>query len=210
MKCYASEMSPHLIAEAIQVLGGVGYSREYPVEQYLRDSKVLTIWEGTSFIHGLDLVNRKMRMDDGVPFMNWMNVIGDFIEKNRNATSFEREMENLDKGFACLLTLKSLYDSWFDNFSEKRRLIPLNAVKTLFICAQVQVAECLMEQALIAKRKLDELPAGDDEQFFYRGKIASARYFLNQILPQALVQTEIIQQEDQSALEVPEEVFYVS
>ena len=67
VKCYASETSLSLIAEAIQVLGGVGYTREYPVEQYLRDSKILTIWEGTSFIHGVDLVNRKMRMDGRRP-----------------------------------------------------------------------------------------------------------------------------------------------
>ena len=83
VKCYASETSLPLIAEAIQVLGGVGYTREYPVEQYLRDSKILTIWEGTSFIHGMDLVNRKMRMDGGVPFANWMDAIGAFIAENR-------------------------------------------------------------------------------------------------------------------------------
>ncbi|MDI6727067.1 MAG: acyl-CoA dehydrogenase [Smithellaceae bacterium] len=210
VKCYASEMSLQLIAEAIQVLGGVGYTREYPVEQYLRDSKVLTIWEGTSFIHGQDLVNRKMRMDGGAPFMNWMNLINDFIDKNRQAAGFEREMANLEQGLGSVRTLKSLYDSWFRNFVEKRQFIPLNAVKTLFVCAQVQVAQCLMEQALVAKRNLETLPEGDGDQFFYRGKIASARYYLNQILPQVLVQTEIIQQEERMALEVPEEVFFLS
>jgi len=62
IKAYGSEASLGVIAQAIQVLGGVGYTTEYPVEQYLRDSKILTIWEGTSFIHAQDLVNRKMRM----------------------------------------------------------------------------------------------------------------------------------------------------
>jgi len=136
------------------------------VEQYLRDSKILTIWEGTSFIHGMDLVNRKMRMDGGIPFVNWMNVIGAFIAENRNAAGFGREMENLAKGLACLQSLKALYDSWFDNFAGKRQLIPLHAVRMLFVCAQVQVAECLMEQALIAQRKLDGLPAEDHERAF--------------------------------------------
>ncbi len=210
VKCYASEMSLHLIGEAIQVLGGVGYTREYPVEQYLRDSKILTIWEGTSYIHGQDLVNRKMRMEGGAPFTNWMNLIGDFIDKNHPALGFEREMENLQRGFACLQTLKSLYNSWFDNFSRKGRLIPLNAVKTLFVCAQVQVAQCLMEQAMIAASKLEKLSAGIDDRFFYQGKIASARYYLNQVLPQAFVQTDIIAQEDQVAVDMPEEAFLMS
>ncbi len=122
VKCYASEMSLSLIAEAIQVLGGVGYTREYPVEQYLRDSKILTIWEGTSFIHGIDLVNRKMRMNDGVPFANWMDAIGAFIAENRDAPGFGREMANLEKGLGCVRTLKALYDSWYANFAEKRQL----------------------------------------------------------------------------------------
>jgi 3-(methylthio)propanoyl-CoA dehydrogenase len=210
VKCYASETSLSLIAEAIQVLGGVGYTREYPVEQYLRDSKILTIWEGTSFIHGNDLVNRKMRMNDGVPFTDWMNMIGAFIVENRGAAGFGREMANLEKGFACVRTVKALYDSWYADFAEKRPLIPLNAVATLFVCAQVQVAECLMEQALIAQRRWEELPAEDHERTFYAGKIASARYYLNQVLPQVFSRTEIIRNEDRTALDVPEAALCVS
>jgi 3-(methylthio)propanoyl-CoA dehydrogenase len=210
VKCYASETSLPLIAGAIQILGGVGYTTEYPVEQYLRDSKILSIWEGTSFIHAMDLVNRKMRMNDGVPFANWMKAIDAFIQENRNAAGFAPEMENLAKGLASVKALKELYDSWYADLAEKRRLIPLNAVKTLFVCAQVQVAECLLEQALIAGRKLDELPDGDHERIFYTGKIAAARYYLNQILPQAFVQTEIIRNEDRIVLEVPEDALAVS
>ncbi|MHB9096678.1 MAG: acyl-CoA dehydrogenase C-terminal domain-containing protein [Syntrophales bacterium] len=189
----------------MQVLGGVGYTREYPVEQYLRDSKILTIWEGTSFIHGMDLVNRKMRMEGGVPFVNWMDAIGAFIGENESAVGFGREMANLAKGLDCLRTLKALYDSWFGNIAGKRQLIPLNAVRTLFVCAQVQVAECLMEQALIAERKLDSLPPGDHDRAFYAGKIAAARYYVNQVLPQAFLSTEIVRDEDRTVLDIPEE-----
>lgn len=209
VKCYASEMSLPLIAGAIQILGGVGYTTEYPVEQYLRDSKILSIWEGTSFIHAMDLVNRKMRMNDGVPFANWMKAIDAFIEENRDTEGFAREMGNLATGFTCVKTLKALYDSWYADIAEKRRLIPLHAVKTLFVCAQVQVAECLMEQALIAGCKLDALPEGDHERTFYAGKIAGARYYVNQVLPQAFIQTEIIRNEDRIVLEVPEEALVI-
>jgi hypothetical protein len=149
-------------------------------------------------------------MNDGAPFANWMKAIDAFIEENRNAAGFAPEMGNLAKGFACVKTLKELYDSWYADLAEKRRLIPLNAVKTLFVCAQVQVAECLLEQALIAGRKLDELPDGDHERTFYAGKIAAARYYLNQVLPQAFVQTEIIRNEDRIVLEIPEEALVVS
>ncbi len=68
----------------------MGYTSEYPVEQYLRDSKILTIWEGTSFIHANDLIGRKMRMKDGVPFTNWMASIKEFIDANIQTKGFEK------------------------------------------------------------------------------------------------------------------------
>jgi hypothetical protein len=157
----------------------------------------------------MDLVNRKMRMNGGAPFATWMKAIGDFIEENRDAEGFAPEMGNLAKGFACVKILKELYDSWYADIAEKRRLIPLHALKTLFVCAQVQVAECLMEQALIAKCKLDTLPEGDPERTFYAGKIAAARYYVNQVLPQAFIQTEIIRNGDRVVLDVPEEALVI-
>jgi hypothetical protein len=112
-------------------------------------------------------------------------------------------------GFACVKTLKNLYDSWYADIAEKRCLIPLYAVQTLFVCAQVQVAECLMEQALIARCKLDALSEGDPERTFYAGKIAAARYYVNQVLPQAFIRTEIIRNGDRIVLDVPEEALVI-
>ncbi|HOH72318.1 MAG TPA: acyl-CoA dehydrogenase [Syntrophales bacterium] len=204
VKCYGSETSLNLIAEAIQIFGGVGYTSEYPVEQYLRDSKILTIWEGTSFMHGNDLVGRKMRMKDGKPFSLWLSTIKGFIEANLGADGFHDEMMNLKKGYDCLEEIKSIYDSWYSDFEAKKSLIPLYAIKALFVCAQVQVAECLMEQALIAKRRLSELPDNHYDRTFYEGKIASARYYAEQVLPQAYMNTDIIKKAGKTVMECPE------
>jgi len=209
IKGYASEVNVDLVSEAIQVLGGVGYTREYPVEQYLRDSKIQTIWEGTTFIHGNDLVGRKMRMKDGAPFADWMSAIKNFIDKNRDASGFKKEIASLRKGLDCIETLKDLYDSWYANLDAKKSLIPLNAVKTLFVCAQVQVAECLMEQALIAQKKLEEIPDDHHDRNFYKGKIAAAKYYVNQVLPNAFTLTDVIRNGDTSVLECPEEALVV-
>jgi 3-(methylthio)propanoyl-CoA dehydrogenase len=210
VKGYGSEASVNLIAEAIQVLGGVGYTQEYPIEQYLRDSKILSIWEGTTFIHGMDLVRRKMRMKGGAPFAAWMALIADFIGQNGNAAGLEKEMGALKKGLGCVETVKGLYDSWFANLGEKKHLIPLNAVNALFVCAQVQVAECLMEQALIALKNLGEIPADHHDRKFYQGKVAAAKYYVNLVLPKAFMLTELIQSEDLSVLECPEEALVVA
>lgn len=209
VKGYGSEVSVNLISEAIQVLGGVGYTQEYPIEQYLRDSKILSIWEGTTFIHGMDLVRRKMRMDDGAPFAAWMSLIADFIKENENEPGLEKEMNVLKKGLECVETLRKTYDSWYGNLDEKKHLIPLNAVNALFVCAQVQVAECLMEQALVARKKLAELPDDHHDRTFYEGKISAARYYANLVLPKVFMLTDLITSEDTSVLDCPEEALVV-
>jgi alkylation response protein AidB-like acyl-CoA dehydrogenase len=210
VKGYGSEASLGVITQAIQVLGGVGYSTEYPVEQYLRDSKILTIWEGTSFIHANDLIGRKMRMKEGAPFAQWLASIKEFIDANMKATGFEKEMKNLAKGYQALTEVKATYDSWYGNFDAKRQLIPLNAMRALFVCSQVFVAECLMEQALIAVKKLSSQKKGTSEAIFYEGKIASTRYYLNNILPNAFLTTELIKSEEDIVLTCPEESLVVN
>src|SRR5208337_2924703 len=102
VKGYGSEASLGIIAAAIQVLGGVGYTQEYPVEQYLRDSKILTIWEGTSFIHANDLVGRKMRIKEGKPFLAWLADIKAFIDANAQTEGFSTEMKNIARGYQCM------------------------------------------------------------------------------------------------------------
>ncbi|HOO90852.1 MAG TPA: acyl-CoA dehydrogenase [Syntrophales bacterium] len=209
VKGYGSETSLNLIAEAIQVFGGVGYSREYPVEQYLRDSKILTIWEGTSYIHANDLVGRKMRMKDGVPFANWMATIKDFIDGNKDNPGFGHEMEVLSQGYRCVEGIRDIFDSWYAELDTKRHFIPFYSLKALFVCSQLQVAECLMEQALIAQKRLGELPDGDYERGYYTGKIASARYYISQVLPTAFMLTDLIRTADISVFECPEEALVV-
>ncbi|NLU49913.1 MAG: acyl-CoA dehydrogenase [Syntrophomonadaceae bacterium] len=210
VKCYGSEATALMTAEAIQVLGGVGYTKEYPVEQYLRDSKVLTIWEGTSFIHGNDLVGRKMRMKGGQPFVKWMNSIKEFIDSNKDAAGLEKEMAILDRAYQCMVEVKNLYDSWYANKAEKGELIPLYAIRALFVCAQVQVAQCLLEQALIAAKKVAELPGDHYDLNFYKGKVASAKYYANNVLPNVFTLTEVIRNADSSVLECPEEALVIN
>jgi 3-(methylthio)propanoyl-CoA dehydrogenase len=210
VKCYGSEASLGVIAQAIQVLGGVGYTQEYPVEQYLRDSKILTIWEGTSFIHANDLIGRKMRMKDGAPFAAWLNSIKKFVDTNMNAPGFEKEMQSLGRAFAAMVDVRTIYEGWYNNFEAKRQLIPLYAVRALFVFAQGYVAQCLMEHALIAAKKLALLTQGDADFNFYQGKIAAARYYLTNILPQAVTTVQLIKSEEGSVLTCPEESLVIN
>ncbi|HQK99759.1 MAG TPA: acyl-CoA dehydrogenase [Smithellaceae bacterium] len=210
VKCYGSEASLGVIAQAIQVLGGVGYTMEYPVEQYLRDSKILTIWEGTSFIHANDLIGRKMRMKDGAPFAAWLADIQSFIDANLQTKGFEKEMGNLARAYQAAVDVKGTYDAWYADMDAKRELIPLFAQRALFVFGQVYVAMCLLDQALLAAKKSATLKPGEGDYLFYAGKIASARYYANNILPNASMLASLIKSEEDSVLTCPEEALVVS
>lgn len=210
IKTYASEMAQPLIGEAMQVLGGVGYTQDYPIEQYMRDSKILTIWEGTSYIQSQDLVTRKMRMKDGAVFAVFLNMIKSFIDKNKNTDTFAKEIEMLEKGYQSILEVKNVYDQWYSAFEEKRSFIPTYAFKTLFVCSQVAVAQCLLEQALLAQEKLKNLPEDHFDYAFYQGKVINARYYANQVLPNVFTLAEIIKNADSSVIDCPEEALFVN
>jgi len=210
VKCYGSETAVLMTAEAIQCLGGVGYTKEYPVEQYMRDSKVLTIWEGTSFIHGNDLVGRKMTMDNGQPFQNFMASIKSFIDTNKDMAGFEKEMAVMARAYDAAVEIQQLLEAWRANKEEKGELINLFAIRTLFIFAQLYVAMCLVDQALVAQKTMAQLPEDHYDMNFYLGKVASARYYVNNSLPNVFTLAEVIKAADTSVLEVPEDALVIN
>ena len=210
IKCYGSETAALITAEAIQVLGGVGYTKEFPVEQYLRDAKVLTIWEGTSFIHGNDLVGRKMTMKDGEPFKKWMASIKAFIDNNKNTEGLTKEFANLEKAFNCAQETANLVYSWHANKAEKSQLINVFAIRILFIFAQLYVAMCLLDQALTVKKAMADLPDDHFDMDFYKGKIAAARYYANNILPNVYTLSTVIAEADTSVMDVPENALIIN
>lgn len=210
IKCYGSETAALMTAEAIQCLGGVGYTKDYPVEQYARDSKILTIWEGTSFIHANDLVGRKMTMKNGEPFKKWMESIKAFIDLNKNTAGLHKEFATLEKAYRSSEEVWQTIGSWQADKEEKRELINLYALRTLFVFAQLYVAMCLMDQAVVASKSLAGLSDDHFDRKFYKGKVASARYYVNNSLPNVFTIAGIIKNADDTVLEVPEEVLIVN
>ena len=210
IKTYASETAWQMIGQAIQVYGGVGYTEEYPVSQYARDVKILSIWEGTSFIHAMDLVGRKMRMKGGEPFANWMEDRQEFIGRNLGADGFEKEIRQLERAYQCVDEVKDLYASYYANKDENGELIPLYATRVLTCCAQLFAGEVIMEQAILAKKKIGELGTDHHDYVYYSGKIATAKFFINNILPNVYMQAELIKNADKSAVECPEEALVIN
>jgi hypothetical protein len=151
-----------------------------------------------------------MRMKEGAPFAVWMQEIADFIETNKNHAFLAQEIQNLATAYRAAVQVKDIYSYWYANMAEKRELIPLFAQRALFVFAQVYVAMCLLDQALIAAKNLEGLKHGEGDFTFYAGKVASARYYANNILPNAVMLAEVIRSEENSVLTCPEEALVVS
>ena len=205
---------------AMDVYGGYGYCSEYPVEQYLRDEKIATIYEGTNGIQALDLVGRKLGQRKGANVMNMAGLIQKTIaqaKKNEELTEYAAVLEEASN--ACLeLTMFFAQAGKSGDF-----LLPiLNACKFLEIFGDIIVGHLLLEAADIASAKLaviykaqgadsagkqKSLQRSDKDVAFYSGRIASAKFFANEILTTVKARCEAVKMGEKSALEITEEAF---
>jgi len=205
VKSYCSDFSYNLIRDAIQILGGVGYCSEFPVEQYARDCKITSIWEGTSYIQAMDLIARKLPMEGGKIFQGWIQGVMGFTSEHREDPDFARDFKLLFKAAQALGEFALTYPQYFQG--EKTRLIPLSATRFLDCFAEVFMGQVILEQGLIARDKLKDVSDDSADGFFYRGKVASAQYFCRNILVNVFSRHMSFKQEDTSALEIPENSF---
>ncbi|OLN26953.1 acyl-CoA dehydrogenase [Desulfosporosinus metallidurans] len=201
VKAYCSDQAWLMITEAIQVFGGYGFTEEYPVARQARDVKIYSIWEGTNFIQSLDLVGRKWSLNNGTVFKEWLMEIDKFIQANRNHDTFAREFELLEK---ALLAYREVYDTVLSYYKENIRLVPLYSTRILRITAELFGGYLLMQQALVAQEKLTQ---GNDDQDFYNGKIQTAKFYVNNIVPDVMATVQVIKEADTSAIDIPETAF---
>jgi hypothetical protein len=206
VKSYCTDYGYNLIRDAMQVLGGVGYCGEFPVEQYARDCKVLSIWEGTNYIQALDLIGRKVPAKGGKIFKKWIDGVLGFIAENKDDADFKTDFAILAEATGLLGKEAQTYPSYYTQ-GEKVRLIPLFATRFLDNFSEVFMGQLILEQALIARAKLKDVAPDSADGYFYRGKIESARYFLRNTVVNVLSRHKTFELEDTSAIDIPEESF---
>ena len=205
VKAYFSDLGFALTRDAIQILGGVGYCSEFPIEQYARDIKIVSIWEGTSYIQALDLVGRKLGMDGGRTFQDWIRGAIAFSVEHSEDVTFGADCKLLSKAAQATGDFAQRYTQYLQ---EKRlALIALSANNFLECFAETLMAQLLLEQGLLARGRLDVVDPSSKDGVFYRGKVETARFFCRSILPQVFARHTTLQQEDMSAVDIPEEAF---
>ncbi|MBF0529404.1 MAG: acyl-CoA dehydrogenase [Deltaproteobacteria bacterium] len=205
VKSYNTDYGYQLIRDAIQIFGGSGYCAEYPVEQYARDIKILSIWEGTNYIQSLDLIGRKMMMEGGKIFQDWIQEIMDLTAAHRDDPDLAADFKRLFKAAKLVGEWAMQYVQYFQD--GRLRLIPLTSTRFLDCMAEVEFARLLLEQALIARTKLADVGAGSADDMYYRGKIETAKYFCRNTLVNVFSRHMSLETEDTSALDIPEAAF---
>jgi len=206
VKAYCSELGFDVCVEAMQVFGGYGYTREYPIEQLVRDSKIATIYEGTNGIQAMDLLGRKLGMKKGAVFLAYLGEIrktiaaADCVE---NLAPLARRLEKAigrlaDTAFHLGQTAAS--PGFREAFS--------HAHPFLEIMGDVTMAWMLLWRAVAAQRQLDGRDeTGERETAFYAGQVRTAEYHIRSRLPVTLGKMEAILDGCPAAVEMTVEEF---
>jgi 3-(methylthio)propanoyl-CoA dehydrogenase len=205
VKAYSSDFGYQLTREAIQVLGGVGYCREFPVEEYARDLKIVSIWEGTTYIQALDLIGRKLGIGGGKIFQEWIQGVFAFTSENKEDPDFGPDFKLLFKAAQATGEFTMRYMQYFQ--TGRSSLIGLTATRFLECFSEVLMAQLLLEQGLLSRKKLGGTDPESPDGLFYRGKMDTAKYFSRNILTHVFARHISFQQEDTSAVDIPEGAF---
>ncbi len=200
-KAYCSDMGFRVCETAIQCLGGYGFCSDYPIEQYLRDSKIMSLYEGTNGIQSMDLMGRKMKMDGGAAFNEFKSEIEQFCLRHREHPALGDRVRAI-AGVAGRL--------WEAAAEMTKRLDsdPLHwasyTYPALLAFSEVTMAWRLIDLAILAYEPSQK--QGEDYDF-YRGKVLQATYFVDMTLPHTLATIESCLRHGREVLEMPEKAF---
>jgi alkylation response protein AidB-like acyl-CoA dehydrogenase len=210
VKGFGSERSYELLgAESLQTFGGSGYLQDYPVEQYIRDAKIDTLYEGTTAIQGMDFFFRKIVRDKGQALTKLMTDIQEFAKGDEGNGTLRAERDLLAKALEDVQGIVgTMVGSLTASAEEVSNVYKVgqNTTRLLMACGDLVTAWLLMRQAVVAQAALDAGATGRDRAF-YQGKVAAAAFFARQALPLLSAQRAVAEAVDNSLMDVPEEAF---
>jgi alkylation response protein AidB-like acyl-CoA dehydrogenase len=205
VKAYGSDQGFRICETAIQTFGGVGYTKDFPVEQYCRDAKIFSIYEGTNHIQAMDLVGRKLGQQGGANLQAFLTDVGRFVQEHGSDKELGGSIKTLGLAQEALSGAAMRMLTWFQ--TGKPAMVPLHANRFLEMMAETTVAWMLLEGALIAQVKKKTVPAGHPDAAFYDGKVAAALYYARNVLPGVELKARLMGEEDKSPLDIPDTGF---
>jgi len=216
VKGVGSERAYEMLALSLQTLGGHGYLQDYPMEQYLRDAKIDSLYEGTTAIQGMDLYFRKIVRNQGEALAYLLGEVrktaaaeagNGRLKKERAALA--RAADNVD---AMVTAMHGYLADSMEQPTEVNR-VGLNTTRLLLALGDLIIGWLLVRQAEVATEALDAAggsavgEGGAGDEAFYRGKIAAARFFAETVLPRLTAELEVVEATSLDVMELPEAAF---
>jgi soluble P-type ATPase len=191
--------------ESLQTFGGSGFTQDWPLEQYVRDAKIDTLYEGTTAIQGLDFFFRKIVKDGGKAIRKVAKEIGALATSGGVHADLKAQLgAALNEVNTSIGALVGIAMASQEEPKEIYK-VGLNTSRLLMNVGDIICAWLLLRQADIAVEKL--ATAAEKDKAFYQGKIAAAKFFVENVLPHISVDRSIIEKTDNSIMEISENAF---
>jgi alkylation response protein AidB-like acyl-CoA dehydrogenase len=210
VKGVGSERAYEMLTHSLQVLGGSGFLQDYPIEQYIRDAKIDSLYEGTTAIQGMDLYFRKIVRDEGKALGFLLGQIRAFADADSGNGRLKAERAALARAAGDVeATVTALHGFLVGSAEQPTELyrVGFNTTRLLLALGDLIIGWMLARQAAIAQGLLDEGGASASDQAFYEGKIAAARFFAATVLPRLATEREIAEATTLDLMDLPEAAF---
>lgn len=209
VKGVGSEQAYAKLTESLQTFGGSGFLQDYPIEQYIRDAKIDSLYEGTTAIQAQDFFFRKIVRDKGVALAHVSGQIQEFIDSESGNGRLKTERALLAKALADVQAMAAALTGYLmaaqEDISSLYK-VGLGSVRFLMSVGDLVIGWLLQRQAAVAVAALDA-GTNDAERSFYQGKVAAAAFFAKNFLPLLSSTREVIEALDNDIMELDEAAF---
>ncbi|RVW01328.1 acyl-CoA dehydrogenase [Rhodococcus xishaensis] len=209
VKGVGSERAYQYLAESLQTLGGSGFLQDYPIEQYIRDSKIDSLYEGTTAIQAQDFFFRKIARDRGVALAHVAGEVKKFVDSEAGNGRLKAERALLSTALEDVQAMAATLTGHLMGAQEQPTelyKVGLGSVRFLMSVGDLLIGWLLLRQSEIAIKALDE-GASNKDKAFYEGKIATASFFAKNVLPELTATRTILSHLDNDIMELDEAAF---
>ena len=207
VKGVGSERSYEMLTLSLQTLGGSGFLQDYPVEQYIRDAKIDSLYEGTTGIQSMDLFFRKIVRDNGKSFGVLLGKIRDFAAAEGGNGRLKAERAALAEAAGHVEAMAGAMAGYLMGSAGQPAEIykaGLNTTRLLMALGDLVIGWLLLVHAEIAQARLDE---GDADRDFYAGKLGAGRFFAATVLPRLATERKLVEETTLDLMDLPEGAF---
>ena len=209
VKGVGSERAYQCLTESLQTLGGSGFLQDYPIEQYIRDAKIDSLYEGTTAIQAQDFFFRKIARDQGRALQHVMTQVQAFLGSDTARPELADARTLLATALADMQAMAAAMTGYLLSSQENARelyRLGLESVRFLLAVGDLLIGWLLLRQAEIALGALDS-DVSDRDRAFYTGKAAVAKFFAKNVLPRLTAERKIVEAVDLALMDLGEESF---